>query len=154
MLLLTNVLKNQWLMNTMFYKRKQISKLCYQCLVLEVFKSLLFEVVLKSLDYFSNLCPIRRIVMVAVSKTVPFVPRKMWLRAELCTLGSPLSSRPPVQVWTKSGNSPGVRFFIIRGRYQCLFSFPTSITGFLILAASRYTGLLREQLVQQEYNLN
>lgn len=112
MLLLTNVLKNQWLMNTMFYKRKQISKLCYQCLVLEVFKSLLFEVVLKSLDYFSNLCPIHRIVMVAVLKTVSFVHRKseMWLRAELCTLGSPLSFRPPVQVWTKSGNSPGVRF--------------------------------------------
>lgn len=153
MLLLTNVLKNQWLMNTMSYKRKQISKLCYQCLVLEVFKSLLFEVVLKSLDYFSNLCPICRIVMVAVLKTVPFVPRKMWLRAELCTLGSPLSSRPPVQVWTKSGNSPGVRFLSSEEDTN-VFSFPTSITGFLILAASRYTGLLWEQLVQQEYDLN
>lgn len=133
-------------MNIVFYKRKQISELCYHCLVLELFKSLLFEVVLKSLDYFSNLYH------------VPGVAWWLsWKQSHLCigkvTYGSELSwllqacSASLDKEW---GHSK-YEVFTIRGRYWCLCAF-ASVTGFLILAVFRYTGFLIQQLAQQECN--
>lgn len=109
MLLLTNVLQNQWLMNAAFYKKKQISKLWYHCLLLELLKSLLFKVVVKSPDDFSNhsqTCDDGSLENSHVCSR----KSEIQFRAELVALFSSLVSRPPVQVWMKNGNGPGVDF--------------------------------------------
>lgn len=140
-------------MKAMFYKRKQISKLGYHCLPLELFKSLLFKVVLKSPDHFSNHSQTCDDGSLENSHTCSR-KSEIWFRAELVALVYSFSSRPPVQVWTKNGNSPGVNFLSSDKDNNASFLPPLSFLDFLILAVSRYAGLLPQQLAQQGCNLN
>lgn len=112
----------------------------YHYLLLELIKSLLFKVGLESPYYFSNLYTVPRVVMMALLKTVIFVHRKsgVWLRGELVSPSSSLSSRPPVKLWIKNGDYPGLRFF-----YHQIKIMMSSFFGFWMSAVFRYTGLLQ-----------
>lgn len=75
-------------------------------------------------------------------------------RAELVALVSSLVSRPPVRVWMKNGSCPGVDFLSSDKDTNVSFLPPLSFLHLLILAVSKYTSLLPQQLAQQGCNLS